>query len=61
MTTHFDTRESEIKDMFKHPFASDDSDVFRYHETTMSFIAATMATAQTSKKWSTPGQGLPQC
>ncbi|PMG16217.1 hypothetical protein BCU98_13965 [Vibrio splendidus] len=28
VTTHFDTRESEIKDMFKHPFASDDSDVF---------------------------------
>ncbi|CAK1992600.1 hypothetical protein [Vibrio crassostreae] len=28
VTTHFDTRESEIKDMFKHPFASEDSDVF---------------------------------
>lgn len=28
ITTHFDTKESELKDMFKHPFASEDSDVF---------------------------------
>ncbi|WP_367989645.1 hypothetical protein AB2S62_20755 [Vibrio sp. NTOU-M3] len=28
VTTHFDTKDSDIRDMFKHPFAADDSSVF---------------------------------
>ncbi|EMN7355361.1 TPA: hypothetical protein ACMD2S_002230 [Vibrio parahaemolyticus] len=28
ITTHFDTKESDVRDMFKHPFASDSSSVF---------------------------------
>ena len=32
VTTHFDSREGRIKDLFKHPFASDSSDVFELLE-----------------------------
>ncbi|WP_456295541.1 hypothetical protein M1D72_03180 [Vibrio sp. AK197] len=32
ITTHFDSREGEIKDLFKHPFASDSSDIFELLE-----------------------------
>ncbi|MFM2586994.1 hypothetical protein [Vibrio sp. TBV020] len=28
LTTHFDSKDGQIKDIFKHPFAADDSDVF---------------------------------